>query len=715
MTRAIFPWDSETFPIKPGRQAPRVVCVQSRSEGQDRIELREPGLDRIERELHGDRILVGHRIAYDVICSIAARPHLAHLWLAAYKADRVTCTMEREKLIRIADGSIVRWPKPPSLEDLVLRYEIPNPYDPGVKGGPVRTGYHAFDGVDPALWPENFRSYALADLVVGDVHEAQERRVRERGRPGWLADEFRQARAALWLACVQAHGMMVDPASVEVLSEVIEAEHAEVRDLLTYADSDRVRYYAEARGLEVPTELPEPFPLVRPTGKRDTKAAKRRMLDVCAALNLPIQITKTGKEKRAAGETIDPRDYVALDVDACAATLDPVLMAYARFGSIGTLRARVARLSLAASLGLPIQPSFDTLKETGRTSSTAGGKIKPGVPMMAIGDQSQNLPREPGLRECYVARPGCLILSSDWKAAELHALAQGCLDLGLDSYLARLLNEGKDVHLWFACIMRGWSYEWATSKTRTPEEKKAIKDARQAAKACMFGFPGGLGIEKFRLFAAKQYQVRLTEAQAKELKGLWLEALPEMVGYFYHITKLIDSGAPLIHFMSGRYRGALRYTSAANSYFQGRVADMIKDAGFRILDLTLSGRLVARQWNEAHDELLVEFPRQDVQTPAIVTGIMDEVGRAWCPGCPAKAEPALQIHWRKGAEPAYQDGVLIPWEERAIDFSDPKFRAATKKILDSGASPIQKSWKVGVEVQRLPELTRQIEEWSAAA
>jgi hypothetical protein len=703
----IFPWDSETFPIKPGRQAPRVVCVQTREGG---IELREPGLDRIERALAGDCIFVGHRIAYDVICSIASRPRLARPWLAAYKADRVTCTMEREKLIRIADGSIARWPKPPSLEDLVLRYEIPNPYDPGVKGGPVRTGYHAWDGVDPALWPENFRAYALADLVVGDVYEAQASRVARLGRPGWLADEFRQARAALWLATVQAHGMMVDRESAEVLAEVIEAEHHEVRDLLTYADADRVRYYAEARGLEVPPELPAPFPLVRPTGKRDTKAAKRRMLDVCAALQLPIQITKTGKEKRANGETIDPANYVALDVDACAATLDPVLMAYARFGSIGTLRARVARLTLASSLGLPIQPSFDTLKETGRTSSTAGGKIKPGVPMMSIGDQSQNLPREPGLRECYVARPGCLILSSDWKAAELHALAQACLDLGLDSYLARLLNEGKDVHLWFACIMRGWSYEWATSKARTPDEKKQIKDARQAAKACMFGFPGGLGIEKFRLFAAKQYQVRLTEAQAKELKGLWLSALPEMIGYFAHVTRLIDSGAPLVHFLSGRYRGALRYTSAANSYFQGRVADMIKDAGFRILDLTLSGQLLARQWNEAHDEILIEFPRTDTQTPAIVTGIMDAVGRDWCPGCPAKAEPALQIHWRKGAEPAYRDGILIPHEEREISFADPKFRAATKKVLDSPITAIQKSWKIGVEVSRLPELRQSIEQ-----
>ena len=42
-----FALDQETYPIRPGRQAPRVVCVQSRVDGVDRLELREPGLDRL--------------------------------------------------------------------------------------------------------------------------------------------------------------------------------------------------------------------------------------------------------------------------------------------------------------------------------------------------------------------------------------------------------------------------------------------------------------------------------------------------------------------------------------------------------------------------------------------------------------------------------------------------------------------------------------------
>lgn len=696
--------DTETHPIKPGRQAPRVVCVQLRETVPGQVTrdvfLREPGLDRVEHLLdHTACLFVGHEIAYDVLCSIASRPRLAVKWLRAYAADRVTCTLEREKLIRIAQGTLAVF-RSNKLADLVGRYKLPDPYDPDVKGGPVRTGYHALDGVPVDQWSENFRDYAFADLVVDDVWQAQERH-----DPRWLADQFRQARGALWLKATSAHGMRVDPDAVRVLSELIEQEHAEVRELLTYAEPERVEAYGERKGLDVEgiRSLPPASPLVRPVGSKDTKAAAQRMLVVREAQGLPYRLSPKGKELEAKGEHPNPRDYVSLDADACAETLDPVLIAYARFGSIGTLRSRALRLEMAGRLGLPVQPRFDNLKETGRTSSSQGEKPKPGKPMLAFGDQTQNLPREPGLRECYVARPGCVILSADWKAAELHALAQACIDLGLDSHLARLLNEGIDVHLWFACLMRGWTYKWASSPDRTPEERKTIKDARQGAKACMFGFPGGLGIEKFRLFAAKQYQVRLTDAQAREYKGQWLEALPEMRGYFAHITKLIDSGAPLVHFKSLRYRGQLRYTSAANSYFQGRVADMLKDAGFRLLVRIWEDGIPARSWNEAHDEILVEHPETAHEVPGIVCGIMDDVGREWCPACPAKAEPALQIHWRKGAEANYEQTpagpVLTPWERRPIEVT-PKIR----KILDSDQDPIQKSWALGVEVERLATL-----------
>ena len=705
--------DSETYPIRPGRQAPRVVCVQIHDPRRgDLLFDRERGLDDLERLLaEPETLIYGHSLAFDALTSIATRPRLLPLWITAYRADRCTCTYEREKLIRIAMGTLKRYPKN-GLTDLIKRYKVASAHAHGDKTSPDawRTRYHELDGIAPELYPADARRYALADLAVRGVYEAQ-----ETCPPAWLADQYRQSRAALGLALHSAWGMRTDLRAVTAFAEQTEIEHEILRELLTRGSPASLERWCEVWTDQ--HEPPEPMTpawlavpyaggLVRPDGSKDTKAAAARMRAVSRALGLPIQITKTGKSRvaegldyAAAGEL-----YTALDADATAGTSDPVLIAYSRYVSISTLRSRCERLRLAAEAGLPIQPRFDCLKETGRTSCS-GGSSKPGQEIMAFGDQTQNLPRAPGLRECYTARPGCLILSVDWRAAELHTLAQTCLGLGFDSNLARVLNSGKDVHLWFGALIKGWTYEYAADALvgkLGAASKKEAKSARQAAKAANFGFPGGLGIEKFRLFAAKTYHVRLTDAEARTLKAQWLDAFPEMTGYFAHIHDLIQRGEPLIHPGSGRYRGDIRYTSAANSYFQGRCADMLKDAIWRVVEAVWIGGLPCRPWNEAHDELMIEVPEPVAHEVALeIVRIMEDVGRDWCPGAPVKAEPALQRIWRKGAEPEYQGGRLVPWEDRDLTEDTAE---KIRKFLARGRSPIQASWTFGYPEDRIHEV-----------
>ena len=540
------------------------------------------------------------------------------------------------------------------------------------------------------------------------MHRAQETAPR-----AWLVDQYRQARAAFWQTLTSAWGMRVDPRAVSEFAEQTEAEHEIARQFLTTGDG--FAEWAEAWNANNPDAdpmgpewLPEHYRggLVRAVGTKSTKAAKDRMRAVCTAKGLRTTLTATGRKKLEAGgdETAIRAEYVSLDADACLSTGDPVLIAYARYTSISTLRSRAERLRLAAAAGLPIQPRYDNLKETGRTSCSAGDS-KPGRALLAYGDQTQNLPRSPGLRECYTARPGCLILSVDWRAAELHTLAQTCLDLRFDSQLARVLNSGRDVHLWFGSVMRGWAYEWAAAALKGEhgeDARKAAKSARQAAKAANFGFPGGLGIEKFRMFAAKTYQVFLTEQEARDLKDRWLDAFPEMTLYFGYISSLVESGEPLTQHGSGRVRGRIRYTSAANTYFQGRCADMAKDTGWRLAcEIWLHG-LQARLWAFAHDEFLLEVPEHCAhEVAARVVEIMQDAGRTWCPGAPVMAEPALQRSWRKGAEPAYRAGRLIPHEDRDIGAD---VIAKVKKELARGRSALHASWTFGVTEQRIQEL-----------
>src|SRR5690606_34994337 len=208
-----------------------------------------------------------------------------------------------------------------------------------------RTRYAELDGIPPEAWPHEARRYALADLAVRALFESQATRYPAE----WLADECRQARADFWLSLQSAHGMRTDPRAVAAFAAKVEAENEALRRELIAAG------------------------LVRSNGARDTKAAAARMREVCRAKGLPIPITKTGKEKVQAGVLSHEEaaeEYTALDADACAATADPVLVKYARFGSVKTLRSRAERLRIAGSL--PIQPRFDVLKETGRTSCSKG-------------------------------------------------------------------------------------------------------------------------------------------------------------------------------------------------------------------------------------------------------------------------------------------------------------------------------------------------------
>src|SRR5690606_32482748 len=115
----------------------------------------------------------------------------------------------------------------------------------------------------------------------------------------------------------------------------------------------------------------------------------------------------------------------------------------------------------------PIHSYFEVLRETGRTSSS-----NPNL---------QNLPRVDGVRECYVPRPGNVYISCDYDKAELHTLAQLCMDYFGESKLAEALNNGIDPHLQMAANILGIPYEEA--KDRLKAKDKEVKDTRQMAKA----------------------------------------------------------------------------------------------------------------------------------------------------------------------------------------------------------------------------------------
>ena len=161
----------------------------------------------------------------------------------------------------------------------------------------------------------------------------------------------------------------------------------------------------------------------------------------------------------------------------------------------------------AAELDRPrIYPHFNTLLHTGRTSCH-----KPNL---------QNMPRAAGIRECFIPASGHKFLIIDYAQIELSTLAQVCIDRYGTSKMAELINLTVDLHRWFASVLLNKNIEEIT------------KEERQRAKACNFGFPGGLGTTAFLAYAKATYGIEgMSIDQAEQYRNRWLEAFPEMKLY----------------------------------------------------------------------------------------------------------------------------------------------------------------------------------------
>ena len=604
--------DTETGLIRPGLLAPPLVCVSVAHESGVELVHQSESREWITAMLESDRLLVGHNIAYDFGVIAARFPELLPLIFAKYERGEITDTEIREKLLHIAMGCYRKYERTDgrwvhlsySLAACAERHLSIVLEKDGLSSWRLR--YQELIDVPIVWWPQEAVSYALDDATATrGVYLSQ----REGDDHGWLEDEHRQARAAWWLHLMSCWGLRTDAAGVRAFAQEIQADH------------DRVAADLIAAGL------------MRKTGSRDTKAAASRMRSVCAVKGIAVVLTPTGKPK--------------LDADCCESTGDPILEGYARISSLKKqLSTDVPLLEQGTSTA--IQPRFEVLLETGRTSSS------PNV---------QNLPRKGGMRECFVPREGNVFAAADYAQFELRTVAQVCLNVFKSSRLADALNAGFDPHLEIARRILGITYEDALKAKHEPD----VDNARQVGKVGNFGFPGGLGIARFVTFARKQYGVEITEQEAAALKDYWLQAWPEFRDYFKWVGDQCDERVPRIkHHFSNRFRGNVSFCEACNSFFQGLAADAAKAAGFLIARACYvepgSPLFGCRPVNFVHDEFILEAPEHRAADAAVELARLMVLGASpFLPDVPPLAEPYLMRRWSKKAGPIFKDGRLIPW------------------------------------------------------
>lgn len=661
--------------------------------------------------------LVNQNIVYDFACLAAQDESLLPLIFELYDRGCVEDVMLREQLIDIAKGSL-GW----SSEKTAKGTNRPKSYDLATFAKKYlgidldkttwRLGYGKLWNVPLVHWQRGAIDYGVDDaLAAAEVWFKQRDVVYAEGSDdGEVPDSTNQAKYHFGLHMMSTWGLRTDPKMVFSFKRYLQRAFGELQIILSdlgllrrggrknmAALSQHIVDLTKQWSAQTGQQLE---PKLTPKGKISTKA--EHIEDLLGLFNVEIpkdlaealMLAKIARLQRAGLQRptgLDIEDTLTemlrfnLGVEEWGPTAESFcqsatqgtfelfdgMVLFAWYTSVQKLLTTYIPV-LERGTKVPINARYNPLRETGRTSCS-----NPNI---------QNLPKAPGVRECYIPRPGFAFCSVDYEALELHTLAEVCLELLGHSALAEALNSGLDPHLLLAC-------EWLLDNVSYDEGKKIRKDekhprhkevvkARNLAKAANFGLPGGLGAQKFVDFC-KASGIVLTLEDAKALKAAWLKQWPEMREYFELISRQLDvdvdglEGVTVEQVYSQRIRGKARYTAACNSYFQGLAADGAKDAVYELVKATFTPRHAlfgSRLVAFIHDETIFEHPmllRSD-GTPdhedfdrrcKAQASIMLTSMEKFCRRVKPKAEPAAMLRWYKDAVAVYNEqGFLVPWE-----------------------------------------------------
>jgi DNA polymerase-1 len=695
-------WDTETCLIRPGLQAPPLVVVSwAREDGSEGLVSWRESVEWAKKHFGKEETTLANA-PYDLAVMGNHDMRLMPVIFDMLEADLVHDVQTRQKMYDIAQGCYSTKSKPKFYQSETggrrpILYNLGCCHD-RLLGTPMekdewRLRYAEFRDIPISQWPEGARFYSLEDSrATLRVHQMQN--ILEDAEEVFV-DQFRQVRAHWAIHLMRCWGIRTDQEAVKKLDERIQKKWEEVKARLIKDGLIRTK-----------------------DGSKNMKLAKRLMYETlgenCVLTDTGerkmLELVKNGlDEKEAKSIMLIAKDhmYVSTAGESCANADKRELKDFHDYVHLEKLRSTYVK-ALWGGVEVPIHSYFENILETGRTSSSA--------------PNLQNPPREPGVRECFMPRPGCVFAACDYDLAELRALAQVCLDEIGYSTLADALNAGFDPHLSMAAQILGITYEEAAERRAKGDEE--IEEMRTLGKCANFGLPGGLGAKTFVAFAKGNFGVTITEERAKELKQEWLEMWPEMREYFRMISNLfpnrfkkkeaekekkpddekdaekekkpdddekdaekdddeedeeeIPRGFIKQH-KSGRCRGRVTYTAACNTLFQGLTADAVKEAMFVIAreqfcnpDSPLYGTHVV---NMIHDEIIIECREEIAHEVAMeLSRIMVEVYNRWTPDVPMTSEPFVMRRWSKKAKPRWlkggkkragEDDRLIPYEDAA--------------------------------------------------
>ena len=369
------------------------------------------------------------------------------------------------------------------------------------------------------------------------------------------------------LADMEAHGILVDPEKLAVISQELEDTLERLTELI----------YAEA-GEEFNINSPKQLGVI--------------LFD---KLGLPVlKRTKTGPSTSA---------------DVLEELSDhPIVASVLEYRQVAKLKS-----TYTDSLAELISPETKRIHTTFNQTVTATGRLSSTHPNL------QNIPIRTAegrrIREAFVAPEGHVLLMADYSQIELRLLAH----LSGDQVLANAFRSGQDIHAQTAAEVFGLALDEVTSEQRS------------AAKAINFGIIYGIssfGLAKGINLTRAQAQEYIDSYFLRyPMVKSYLDGLVEQGKKEGYVQTLSKRRRYLPNLKSRNF--ALRNfaaRTAMNTPIQGSAADIIKLAMLRVYRALKDEGLRTRILLQVHDELVLETPEDELDVAArLVRREMEEV------------------------------------------------------------------------------------------
>jgi len=439
--------------------------------------------------------------------------------------------------------------------------------------------------------------YAVQDAVLAwRLHERFAPRIEEAGQRGLCRDvEFPLVAV---LAGLEFEGIRVDPAELDRQREVLE------RDL------ERLRR-------EIVEAAPAPF---SPDSPRQLAA-----ILFGAPAGDPPGMGLRPLRKGKTGPSTDSETLARLESDPEVETPLPGLVLEYR---------GLAKLvgTYLVALKEAINPDTGRIHATFHQAATATGRLSSSDPNL------QNIPirtaRGREIRKAFRAAEGCLLLSADYSQIELRVLAH----LSGDPGLVEAFREDRDIHVSVASEVFGVAPEAVDS------------EMRGVAKMVNFGIVYGItaaGLAR-RLGGdtTRERAAEIIETYKARFGGIdaFLEACVSKARTDGHVETILGRRRPIPQIASRNpSERAFGERAAINTVVQGSAADLIKVAMVQLDRRLRETRSTARMLLQIHDELVLEVPREDLESAKAL--LVETMEGAMTLAVPLRVDSAWADNW----------------------------------------------------------------------